>query len=525
MQQFIAIWKSLGFRRRMIVIGASVAMFLAILGLSRVATIPDQSLLYSGLDERAAGDVIAALEGRNVQYEVRGTSIYVPQSERDSLRLSLASEGVPSVGDSGYELLDSLSGFGTTSQMFDAAYWRAKEGELARTILTSARISNARVHIAIGNSKPFQRDIKPKASVSVSGSSGAISASDARAIRHLVASAVQGMGSEDVSVIDSERGLIGEDANGGGDTHDAVVSALRKRVLRLVEARVGAGNAVVEVSVNAVQESEQIIERRFDPESRFVISSETEERTGQSEGTTGGDVTVASNLPDGAGGQGGGSSNQESETRERVNYEVSETTREVTRSPDAVRRVTVAVLVNGSTTTDAQGNETFVPMPEEDKAALSELVASAVGFDESRGDVITVHSMQFEQKDGLGTQASVPSFFERFAPQVMSMAKIAVLGLVALALGAFVLRPIITNAPPQIANNFELEPAMAGGGPQTVRALEGEISAVERVEGDQVLMPAGQDPVQRLRGLVDERRGEAVQILRSWLDEPEEKTR
>ena len=370
MQQLLAIWKSLSAGRRLVVVGATVAMFVAVLGMTRVATAPSLSLLYSGLDERSAGDVISALESRNIIYEVEGTSIYVPMAERDSLRLSLASEGLPSVGDSGYELLDSLTGFGTTSQMFDAAYWRAKEGELARTLVAGAHISKARVHIAVGSSKPFQRESKPSASVSVTGTNGPITVKEARAIRHLVASAVQGLLPDDVSVVDSEGGLIGDGASGAANVHETMVKSLRERVLRLVEERVGAGNAVVEVSVNAVQESESVFERRFDPDSRFVISSETEERTGQSQDEGGAGVTVASNLPDGAGDSGAGSSNQESETRERVNYEVSETTREVTRTPDAVRRVTVAVLVNGTFEQNADGQQAFVPMPAEVQAAL-----------------------------------------------------------------------------------------------------------------------------------------------------------
>ncbi|MEC8579651.1 MAG: flagellar basal-body MS-ring/collar protein FliF [Pseudomonadota bacterium] len=527
MQQLLAIWKSLSAGRRLVVVGATVAMFVAVLGMTRVATAPSLSLLYSGLDERSAGDVISALESRNIIYEVEGTSIYVPMTERDSLRLSLASEGLPSVGDSGYELLDSLTGFGTTSQMFDAAYWRAKEGELARTLVAGAHISKARVHIAVGSSKPFQRESKPSASVSVTGTNGPISGKEARAIRHLVASAVQGLLPDDVSVVDAEGGLIGDGTSSAANVHETMVKSLRERVLRLVEARVGAGNAVVEVSVNAVQESESVFERRFDPDSRFVISSETEERTGQSQDEGGAGVTVASNLPDGAGGSGAGSSNQESETRERVNYEVSETTREVTRTPDAVRRVTVAVLVNGTFEQNADGQQAFVPMPAEDQAALRELVSSAVGFDEARGDVITVHSMPFKQTEGLGSVAAVPGFFERFSPEIMKIARIGVLGLIIVAVGAFVLRPILTNTAPALPDRIALEPAEAPLRPMQP-ALDGEIDSVRAFNGTDgaiatVAPPV--DPAQRLRGLVDERREEAVEILRSWLDEPEEQRR
>lgn len=135
-------------RRRIVVIGATLAMFMAVLGLARFSSTPGMSLLYAGLDPKAAGEVIASLEQQGVAYAVKGDAIHVPSAQRDSLRMALASEGLPANGGAGYELLDQLSGFSTTSQMFDVAYWRAKEGELARTILANPQIRSARVHIA-----------------------------------------------------------------------------------------------------------------------------------------------------------------------------------------------------------------------------------------------------------------------------------------------------------------------------------------------------------------------------------------
>ena len=148
MQNLLELWANLGNRRRVVVIGATLAMFLAVLGLARMAGNANMALLYSGLQGTAAGQVITALDAQSVKYEVRGDAIYVDSTQRDNLRMILAGQGLPATGGTGYELLDSLSGFGTTSQMFDAAYWRAKEGELARTILAMPEIKSARVHIA-----------------------------------------------------------------------------------------------------------------------------------------------------------------------------------------------------------------------------------------------------------------------------------------------------------------------------------------------------------------------------------------
>jgi flagellar M-ring protein FliF len=263
MQNLISLWSSLNLRRRIIIVGATVAMFLAVFGLSRMAATPGMALLYAGLDSGAAGEVVRALDQRGVVYEVVGDTIRVDATQRDSLRMVLAAEGLPATGAAGYELLDGLTGFGTTSQMFDAAYWRAKEGELARTIVAAPAIRTARVHIAQVQSQPFQRDRAPTASVTVTSASGTLSETQANAVRHLVAAAVSGMQPNDVSVIDSVAGLI---SSGDGVANpsfgaDARAEELKRNIERLLVARVGPGKAVVEVSVEAETDREHITER------------------------------------------------------------------------------------------------------------------------------------------------------------------------------------------------------------------------------------------------------------------------
>lgn len=529
MQQLITSWTALGARQRLVVIGATLAMILAVFGLTRLATQPNLSLLYAGLENGAAGEVVSALEARNVPFEVRGGAIFVPDTERDELRLTLASEGLPANGGQGYELLDGLSGFGTTSQMFDAAYWRAKEGELARTIVSNPQISTARVHIANSSANPFQRDVTPTASISVTTNGGVLNAQQARALKFLVASAVPGLVPEDVAVIDGKGGLIGAESEGGGAaTADDKAAQLRDRVQRLMEARVGVGNAVVEVSVDTITDSETIRERSFDPEGRVIISTDTEELSDKAENSGGGAVSVASNLPAG-GGQGApdNSSSQKAETRERVNYEVSETMREITRSPGAIRRLTVAVLVNGTYETAADGTQTFIPLPEDQLSALNDLVSSAVGYDAERGDQITIRSLPFERPEGLGTGPIEPSLFA--GPiDTMRLIQMGVLALVALILGLFVVRPVLARgtaseaaalpAPDGDYLDGEIEPAggfadlpMMGDGP--------DFGGMGMVDFDS---PPEEDPVDRLRGLIEERKTETVEILRSWLEDKEE---
>lgn len=543
MQQLLSVWTSLDPRRRIIVAGATFLMFAAIIVLSRLASSPTYTLLYSGLEPSAAGEVVQALEQRSIEHQIRGGAIYVSSNIRDELRMTLASEGLPANSSSGYELLDKLSGFGTTAQMFDAAYWRAKEGELARTIVSAPHISSARIHIANPSSTPFNRTSTATASVTVTALSGSISGQQAQAFRYLVASAVAGLSAEDVSVIDGRRGVVvsgDTDAAGLPDTLEKA-EALRQNVLRLLEARVGQGKAVVEVALESVTDHESIVERRFDPDTRVAISTQTEESTTASTDSRGNAVTVASNVPDGDGASNGNSSSNNSETRESVNYEVSETRREIQRVPGAVKRLTVAVLVDGLVSVDPETQEsTWAARSDEELSALKELVASAIGLDETRGDTLTIRSMEFEPVVVEGTNVA-SSAFSIANLDIMRLVQLAVLTIVSLILGLFVVRPIFAR-PVNAAPALEA-PSIAEG-----LVPDGDLPALEMPELDSPALAAETDfpdlelpslgvvsdfdlgdedfgmptdPVKRLKKMIEDREEETVEILRSWIEDTE----
>jgi len=561
LQQLISFWTGLDTRRKLILLLAMVATVATVLGLSRLATAPNFTLLYSGLEPSSAGEVVAALEQRGVQYQVRGGSIFVDATQRDQLRMTLASEGLPMLTGQGYELLDNLSGFGTTSQMFDAAYWRAKEGELARTIQASTMIRTARVHIANATNQPFRPATTGSASVTAISAAGALSPANAQAIRYLVASAVAGMDPKDVAVIDGRTGQVisADEASGNSQNAADRASELKRNVERLLEARVGAGNAVVEINLEVVTERESITQRTFDPEGRVAISSETEETTNSASDSGSGAVTVASNLPegDGAGGQ-QNSSSQNSQTREVVNYEVSETMREVLKTPGAIKKITTAVLIDGVLATDPDtGEETWQPRDAAELDALRELVASAIGFDDTRGDTLTIKSMQLSLPDLEGAPAT-GSLIDRLQLDVMRLIQMAVLALVALVLGLFVLRPLFARPPapapaalqppraaeqergaPPPAGTLAPEPAptgaaagpppLPGGMPamnMAMPALTGEIADEDgsfgTFGGVGGSNPAG-TPADRLRQMIEERQDESAEIIRGWIEDESER--
>lgn len=535
MNSIILHWNSLQSAQKVVLGLGLLALLMAFFGLARMATQPSMSLLYSSLEASQAGEIVRTLGQRGEAYEIKGGTIFVPHQRRDELRMTLASEGLPANSASGYELLDSLSGFGTTSQMFDAAYLRAKEGELARTIVSSSQIAMARVHIAQTKAGAFNRNKIGTASVFVTPSGAGLDAAQAKALKYLVASAVAGVSPENVAIVDDRGGLIGDDPlQQTGTASDSQSVELKSKVLRLLEARVGADNAIVEVSVENVLQSEQITERVFDPSGRVVISTDNEERNDTAEGSGPAAVTVASNLPDTDDGGGENSKSNASETRERINYEVSETQREITKAPGAIKRLSVAVLVNGIEDPATPG--VLTPRSEAELAQFSALVRSAVGYDEARGDVVTVQSMAFTPLKPQGSGPIAAPLFN-MTVDMMTVLQMVILAIITLVIALFVIRPIFQ---PNKNSNLPALTAPIGmpSSSENTGVLEGEIgfkpppeTAVTVYDGTNTQMPPKQEgqsldrsdesPVQRLREMIEMRQDETIDILRQWLEQKE----
>lgn len=441
-----AAWQGLPPQKRIAVGGAVIAVIAIIALMTSIARQTDEALLMSGLSPAAAGEVAAELDAQGVAYTVKGSGLYVPADQRDRLRLVLAQQGLPRAGGEGYELLDELSGFSTTADMFDAAYWRAKEGELARTIRAIPGVSAARVHLGVGRGSAFvRRGAQKTASVTVETGIG-LSTEQARSVQMLVALAVSGLGAEQVAVIDNARGLLagpGVDVGPDGSGESDRGAAIEARLTRLLEARVGQGKARVSVSVELDRSAMTQTERVIDPNRQVSRRLVTEER--RREEGVGGAVTVASNLPTGDIEEFDDPAMRNSVMREEVSYIGSETERTTQVAPGAMRRLSVAVLLDEPTVTDAEGIVSPAPRSQEELDALRALVANAAGIDEARGDALALRSMPFTVPAPLADPGA-PGFVEtEIAPHTAQFIKIAVLAIVALVLGLFVVKPLLTS--------------------------------------------------------------------------------
>lgn len=501
---FMKTLAALTIRQRIIAAVATAAVIFGLWGMTNIVTREGEALLFSGLDAAAAGEIVAALDGLGTPYTVKGSAIYVPESQRDRLRLDMAREGLPATSSSGYEILDSLNGFSTTADMFDAAYWRAKEGELTRTILSMPQVKAARVHLGVTRQSAFRRANDDKsASVTIESPSG-LTADQARSIQYLTALAVPELSPEQVAVIDTSRGVLaGPGArtglDGNGEEQDRA-AALEDRLTRMLEAHVGAGNAKVSVAVDLDRQQVEQTERVVDPTSRQIAARRTSEELSRNvDGGIGGPVTVASNLPDG---DAAAPADEEDATsvvstskNEDVTYTGTEIERRTAQLPGAIRRLSVAVLLNERFTVAEDGTRTVDPRTPEELAALEALVAGAAGTDAERGDSVTVRILPFEAAPAEALVEN-PGFVEQHVlPRSVELAQMVFLGLIVLVVGLFVLRPALTPRETLSATTY------ADGTPQVAAPVDA---------ASLLTMLTGDNP------------DEAAAILDAWFEEEEQ---
>jgi flagellar M-ring protein FliF len=509
--QFLDAWRSLPTRSKAIAASALCVIVLMLALLGRAASTPSMALLYSGLDPSASGEILEALEAMDVPSDVRGDAIYVPETKRDATRMALARDGLPRQSQAGFEILDELSGFSTSTDMFDAAYWRAKEGELARTILAERGVKSARVHIAVPKRSAFARErIAPSAVVTAEMNRGRLDVERAEAMRLLVALATPGLAPEQVAVLDAAGGVVlapgGEEKamRSGAGLQDRE-RALEQDLVNLLEARVGAGNARVKVALAISDEQTVRHERSVDPERRALTTSETAEVSEQ--GTDGsGVVTVASNLPEGdaAPAATAAAQSRRSENQATSRYEISEVKTETVTMPGALRQVHVAVLINQPATTGEDAAAAPAERSAEEIESLKKLVAAAVGFNEARGDVVTIESMAFDQPAPAGETATEAGIVEIARDNLVPILQLAIPAIVSLILALFVLRPLLATTKPAA----DAAPAVQSGAPQ--------LAAAPTVAP---LAPA--TPIDELQRIASEQRPAASAVLKTWLEHPE----
>jgi len=498
---------------------------------------PSLAPLYTDLSLDDSAAITKELQTMNVPYELRGDgdTIMVPRDQVTTTRMSLAGDGLPTKGQVGYEIFDQQNTLGATSFVQNINNVRALEGELARTITSLNRIKSARVHLVLPERELFSRAQKDPTASIVLTVRGELSAGEIRAVQHLVAAAVEGLTPDRVAIVDDAGQLL---ASGGADDGGTAVAGeadervagtedrLKTRVEDMLNNIVGPGRARVQVSAELNLDRSTKTSETFDPNGQVPRSSETKSVTNTSSGPgSDGAVSVSNSLPGAAQSANGSATQNGTTSEETTNYEISKTTETSTSDAGGIKRLSVAVVVDGNYTDDGKGNLTYKARPQAEIDQIKTLVQSAVGFDKTRGDTVDVINLQFAQKPTpTDVGAAGPGLFDFTRDDMMNGAQMLVTLLIALALVFFVMRPLLKRVltpetPLALPPSAELAPA-PGSAPLTGEVLEPRAAAAPAgwVNSAKSMGEAQLQTLKTVGTLVDENPKQAALIVRDWLN-------
>ena len=409
---------------------------LAIIALALVAALivagwtwtrtPNYAVLFSNLSERDGGSIIGALQQMNVPYRFSesGGAILVPQNQVHDARLKLASQGLPKGGLVGFELMETQK-IGLSQFIEQINYQRALEGELSRSIQSLAAVQGARVHLAIPKQSGFLRDEqKPSASVLVNLHAGrSLEPGQVAGIVHLVAASVPHLPTGNVSVIDQSGNLLASEKNGArGNGLDAtqlkylheIEASYVKRIENILGPIVGPGNLRAEVTADVdFSQAEQVAEpyRPNPAQESSVRSSQTSESTSASPGAVGvpgalsnqppAQATAPLTSPQAGAPAAGVAAAAATATPVNVrkdatvNYELDKTIKHVRQPVGAIKRLSVAVVVNHRKESGQDGKGAYKPLSAKEMAQINDLVKEAMGYSKERGDTLNVANSPF----------------------------------------------------------------------------------------------------------------------------------
>ena len=559
MDNFIQTLRNLGPARLGMIGATMVGMIVFFFFLTSKMSTGNMTLLYADLPSSDAGAITTKLDALQVPYEVSadGNQIKVPADQVGKLRMTLAAQGLPNGGSTGYELFDQQNSFGTSAFVQNINQVRALEGELSRSIGTLGPIRAARVHLVLPKRELFAKESEPASAsvlITMRGASQ-LSKEQIAAIQHLVASSVPQLKAKTVSIIDNQGNLLarGDDSDEGSmsadmdETRRNIEKKLSREIEELVGRTVGAGK--VRATVNADLDYDRIAtsQEKYDPEGQVARSTQTvTENAKSSEGGSNQGVTVANNLP--AGGDkaaaGSSASNNNDRTEETTNYEVSRSVINTTREVGRIKKLSVALLVDGVTTKNDKGEVQYAPRADDEMQKIEALAKSAMGFDADRGDTIEVANMRFASDD---TSKDLPPEFRLMGlgkDELVSLLSPIILGLIGILFLLLIVRPLVMRLlqdAPAGGNGGGmggLRPAMAGGGgdpmlsdqsggamgalmpPNNMDAIErtgisGEIDRMINME--QVEGRVRASSLKKISEMVDKHPEHAVSIIRNWM--------
>ena len=499
---------------------------------------PDMGVLFSDLSMQDSAAVIRDLDARGIRYETKGDSgqtILAPRPDLARLRMDLAGKGLPAQGGVGYEIFDKGDAFSSTNFVQNVNHLRALEGELARSIRAIGRVQAARVHLVLPERRLFERDRESPSAAIVLKLMGDLDLGQVRAIRHLAASAVEGLRPERVSIVDERGRLLADGARGAEaegsalyeDRQVGIERRLRAQIEDVVAGIVGPGRARVQVSAELDHNRVESRSETFDPESRVVRSAQTRTESSLSGGSEG-QVSVGNELPGANQDKPAASKDATNKNEETTNYEISRITKTEVAEGGRIKRLSVAVVVDGTYASTADGKQAYSARAPAEIERIGALVRSAVGFDKARGDQIEVVNLRFAEGPSVPTfnePSLVQSLLAPTKDDVMRAVELGVLALLTLIVLLAVVRPLLRQvlapAPdaPMLAGGAAGEATLAGPAGAAVTMIDRDSPTARLMEFAKVNGQVQAETVQRVVDMVRASPSETVEVLRSWIHE------
>ncbi|PCI56040.1 MAG: flagellar M-ring protein FliF [Alphaproteobacteria bacterium] len=467
MNSFVATLQQLGPARLGVMGAILLGLLMFFVFISMRITTQEMKLLYTDLSTIDSGAVAAQLEESQIPYEISsdGSRILVPGDEVGRARMLLAAEGLPNGGNIGYEIFDKQSGFGTTNFVQNINQVRALEGELARTISSLKGIRSARVHIVLPQRQKFSRETRaPSASVVLGVNSGSvIDRQQIVSVQSLIASAVPGLKSRNVSVVDSNGNLL---AKGGSEDNELLSlkaedlrknyeTRLQNKIEEQVSRIVGFGKVTAIVTVDMNFDRINTSEELYNPEGQVLRSTQSTQESSTEREPISNDVSIGNNLP-GIGGDllvDQGPSAENTRNEDVANYEISKTIRNTVFQSGRVEKLHVSVLVDGRYVTDEEGVKTYESRSVEEMGKISTLIRIAIGIDEERGDALEVINLQFAVLDAAEDMVDERMLFGFEKSDLIDAAEIMVVAIMVILVVLLILQPMVTKL-----MNVELSP-------------------------------------------------------------------
>jgi len=507
LNQISSIWKKLENTQKITIGITLIAFLITFLFLINWAKQPEYAVLYSNLSTEDAGTIIEKLKETKIPYRLKegGKTILIPSSQVYETRIDLAIEGVPKGREVGFEIFDKTN-LGITSFMEKVNYQRALQGELSRTIQSLDEVQQARVHLVIPEPSPFIEEEKsPTAAVVLRLNPGVrLKKSQVSGIVYLVASSVEGLEPENITIIDKKGNML----FGGGKESSSYLSAnqlelkrsieqyLADKIYALLTPVLGPNKVVTKVNAEINFDQIQQTKEEYNPKGK-VIQNEVREEESKKEysSTAGGAPGVKSNVGEGIPSV---SAHPQEERRERstIQYALNKTVENIIKQTGDIEKLSVGVIIDGDYRITSEGKKEYVPRTKEEMDKYTSIIKQAIGYDESRGDAITVTNVAFDTSYLEEEKISM----ERMARQefLKYLIKYMVIGI-----SIFILFLLLKS----IFKEVEVK-------------REKVVSLEEKTpEKEEVIFPSKELIRQQVSKVIQEKPEQAVDILRLWLKE------